>query len=105
MKDIKELLVTLNIPYKNFSLYIEAFTHSSFHQLQKKTKDYERLEYLGDSIVNFVVAKSLFTTHPEMAQGPLTVARSMLVKTKSLANHARLLHFDEYIKVGPTIDR
>ena len=63
-KDIEELLHHLEIETNNIELYERAFTHSSFN-IDAKTShyDYERLEFVGDSVVNFVVADLSYTKH------------------------------------------
>jgi len=101
MKPICELLTKMNIKYNDISLYETAFTHSSFNSdANTKHHDYERLEFLGDTVVGLVVAETSFKTYPEVAQGPLTKMKSALVSTASLARFSRELGFADYIKVG-----
>ncbi|MDY6002904.1 MAG: ribonuclease III [Bacilli bacterium] len=101
MKDIKELLEVFEIKPNNISLYEEAFTHPSFNA-DAKTKhcDYERLEFLGDSVLDFFVAELAFKAHPELNQGSLTKLRASLVSRNGLSNYARKYQFHEYIRVG-----
>ncbi len=100
-KNIKLLLKELKIPYHNLNHYELAFTHSSFNaDAHTFHKDYERLEFLGDSILGFIVASYAYNNRPDLSQGDLTKLRSALVKTHSLANYARKLKLYEYIKVG-----
>ena len=101
MKDIKELLEVFEIKPNNISLYEEAFTHPSFNA-DAKTKhcDYERLEFLGDSVLDFFVAELAFKAHPELNQGNLTKLRASLVSRNGLSNYARKYQFHEYIRVG-----
>lgn len=106
MKDINYLLKKIKIKPKNISLYEMAFTHSSYNADAKtKHHDYERLEFLGDSVLGCVVSELAFKTHHDMAQGELTKLKSSLVNTHSLADFARELHFDEYIRVGNSFTR
>lgn len=101
MKQINELLGKLNIKYNDLSLYETAFTHSSFNSdANTKHHDYERLEFLGDTVIGLVVAELSFKTHPNVSQGPLTKMKSTLVSTSSLSKFSRNLGFAEYIKVG-----
>lgn len=101
MKPIKELLERLSIKYNDSSLYETAFTHSSFNSdANTKHHDYERLEFLGDTVVGLVVAELSFKIYPNVSQGPLTKMKSSLVSTPSLAKLSRKLGFAEYIKVG-----
>lgn len=101
MKPISELLNKLNIKYVDISSYETAFTHSSFNSdANTKHHDYERLEFLGDTVIGLVVAELSFKTYPNVSQGPLTKMKSALVSTSSLANFSRKLGFADYIKVG-----
>ena len=101
MKNIQELLVKLNIKPHSIELYEEAFTHSSFNaDANTKHHDYERLEFLGDSIINAVVTEHAFRVHKEMGQGMLTKLKSVLVATDGLARYALMYGLDEYIRVG-----
>ena len=71
-----------NIKPKNVELYEMAFTHSSYNWDAKTSHhDYERLEFVGDSVVGFVVGTKLFRTHKDMREGDLTKSRSFLVQT------------------------
>ena len=100
-KDLHELLNQLGIKPHTMRIYETAFTHSS-HNADAHTRhhDYERLEFLGDSILGFVVASLAFKHRLELSQGDLTKLKSSLVSTKSLANLARKYNFHEYIRVG-----
>jgi len=101
MKNIQDLLGKVDINAKNLELYQVAFTHSSSNaDCKTKHHDYQRLEFLGDSVVGLVVAELAFEFHPKMTEGILTKLRSSLISTNSLANFARELSFHEYIKVG-----
>lgn len=101
MKNIQELLVNLNIKYRDLQTYEIAFTHSSYNaDVNTKHHDYERLEFLGDSVIGFVISEVAFELHPDMGQGLLTKLKSSLVSTNFLAQQSLNLHFDEYVKVG-----
>ncbi len=99
-KDLKILLEELNINYHNFSIYEIAFTHSSMNNGKEIHQDYEKLEFLGDSVLGLGVASLAYNIHKELAQGELTKLKAALVNTKALAKHALIYHFDEYIRVG-----
>ena len=101
MKPITELLAKLNIKAKHISLYETAFTHSSYNaDANTKHHDYERMEFLGDSVIGMVVSEISYGARPEMTQGPLTKMKSVLVSTDSLAELARKYNFPNYIRVG-----
>ncbi len=104
MEDLTSFFKKFKIRPKNKELYEMAFTHSSFNSDAKTSHhDYERLEFLGDSILDFVVATNLYILHPEMREGDLTKAKSYLVQSKSLASFARKEGFVKYIRIGHSL--
>ena len=93
-----------NIKPNNVELYEMAFTHSSYNSDAKTSHhDYERLEFVGDSVVGFVVGTKLFKTHKDMREGELTKSRSFLVQTDYLAKLALKEGFDKYIRTGKSM--
>lgn len=101
MKPVIELLERMQIKFNDLTIYETAFTHSSFNSdANTKHHDYERLEFLGDTVIGLVVAETAFKTYPNVSQGPLTKMKSSLVSTASLSNISRQLGFADYIKVG-----
>ncbi len=87
--------------FKNQNLYTQAFTHRSFlNETREKLESNERLEFLGDSILSFVVSNYLYTHYPQFDEGTLTNLRSLLVNTKSLAVTARELGFGEKLRLS-----
>ena len=75
---------------KNKKLSEEALTHRSYlNEVKEKVPSNERLEFLGDSILSFIVSDYLFNKYPEFNEGKLTNLRSQLVNTKILADMAR----------------
>lgn len=106
MKDIRDLLRKIKIEAKDVELYEMAFTHSSFNgDAKTKHHDYERLEFLGDSVLGCVVSELAYKSRSDMNQGDLTKLKSALVSTHSLADFARELHFHEYVRVGNSFSR
>ena len=85
-------------------LYLLALTHPSCNS-ENNTKhyDYERLEFVGDSVIGFVSADLIFKSHPEMDQGLMSKLRSYLVCSKSLANYSRKIKLYDYIHIGHSI--
>ena len=72
--------------------------HRSYLQfLDAQWGSNERLEFLGDAVLNFVVAEHLFITYPDMEEGQLTKLRSRLVNRKILAHRAKELHLPEFL--------
>lgn len=87
--------------FKNKKLFEQAFTHRSYlNETKEKLSSNERLEFLGDSILSFVVSKHLFAKYPNYDEGILTNLRSLVVNTKSLARIARELNFGELLKLS-----
>ena len=82
----------------NWKLFLQALLHRSYLQfLGEQWNSNERLEFLGDAILNFIVAEHLFITYPEMEEGELTKLRSRLVNRKILAQRAKELHLSDYL--------
>lgn len=89
------------IPYKNLSLYKEAFTHASYvNERHEKINDYERLEFMGDAVLQLFVSDYLFKKFPEETEGQLTTHRAKLVREESLARFARQLGIGEVLFLG-----
>ena len=91
-----------NLPkIHNTALFEQAFTHRSYlNEAKNELESNERLEFLGDSILSFVVSEHLYTTFPEFDEGILTNLRSLLVNTKSIAQAARLLNLGQHLKLS-----
>lgn len=88
-----------NLPkLKNQKLFIQAFTHRSYlNESKKPIESNERLEFLGDSILSFVISDYIYHTYPDFNEGILTNLRSLVVNTKSLAKQARSLGFGKHL--------
>ena len=83
IKNINELEKRIGYTFKNKDLLTLAVTHSSYSN-EHKGKSYERLEFLGDSVLGFVTAEYLFKNYPNLPEGQLTKNRASLVCEKSL---------------------
>ncbi len=87
--------------FKNKELFEQSFIHRSYlNETKKKVSSNERLEFLGDSVLSFVVSQYLYSKYPDFNEGILTNLRSLLVNTKSLAQAARELDFGKYLKLS-----
>lgn len=88
--------------FHDLGLLIQAFTHSSFNNEQRinKNGDYERLEFLGDAVLELVSSEFLFTTYPKLPEGELTKMRAALVCEQALAYCARDLEVGKYLRLG-----
>jgi ribonuclease-3 len=94
-KAIAALLKQLEYSFVNAELLDEALTHRS-----AAAKNNERLEFLGDGILNFVIAHELFKRYPDVQEGDLSRLRATLVNKESLAEIAKHLNLSEVIKLG-----
>ena len=98
---VKALVESLGLPVNNLSLYARALTHRSFvNETSTTLEDNERLEFLGDAVLDFVVGAWVYQRFPEMAEGELTQLRSALVRTDALAAFARRLDFGPALRLG-----
>lgn len=98
--DYKDVAKKFNIEIHNEQLFIDAFTHSSFSNERKTCQDYERIEFIGDGVLDLVVADLVFKLYPNMKQGELTKLRANLVCSTSLASFARKFEFNKAIRLG-----
>lgn len=98
MTNFKAVAKNLNVTFENDALLQEAFTHRSYlNEAGKNKASNERLEFLGDAILSFVISNYLFTTYPEYPEGQLTNVRSTIVKTETLAQISMSLNFGDYL--------
>jgi ribonuclease-3 len=82
----------------NWKLFFEALLHRSYLQyVNGSWQSNERLEFLGDAVLNCLVAEHLYEAHPEMEEGELTKVRSRLVNRKTLAQRARDLQLSDFM--------
>jgi ribonuclease-3 len=85
----------------NKNLFTQAFTHRSYlNETKENVSSNERLEFLGDSIISFVVSEYLYNKYSEFDEGQLTNLRSLLVNTESLAQVSKELGFGEFLKLS-----
>lgn len=95
------LVGRLELPFKNLSLLTRALTHRSYiNEHPDSLEDNERLEFLGDAVLDFVVGAWLYNHFPEMPEGDLTKMRSALVRTEQLADFARDLDLGPAMRLG-----
>lgn len=93
-----DILDKLEIPYKNPNFYLRALTHTSFAN-ENSTKSYERLEYLGDAILEFIMSEYLYK-NSDYPEGKMTKLRSHYVCENALYEYSILLGLNEYIRFG-----
>jgi ribonuclease-3 len=94
--NFEELEKSLNYFFKNPKLLEEALTHKSF------TKEYnnERLEFLGDAVLDLIVGEYLFETFPKTAEGNLSKLRASLVNERGFEKLAKLLNLGKFIRIS-----
>ena len=99
MKNFEVLEKKLGLNFKNKDLLIQAFCHRSY--LNENPDFYlshnERLEFLGDAVLELVVTEELFKNYPEKPEGELTNWRAALVNAKMLSQVAQELSFDNFL--------
>jgi len=96
-----ELSQRLNLTFSNLSLLTRALTHRSYvNENPKSTEDNERLEFLGDAVLDFIVGAWVYHRFPEMPEGDLTKLRSALVRNDQLAAFARRLGLSQGLRLG-----
>lgn len=85
--------------FKDSELLKRAFTHSSYAN-EHNTQSYERLEYLGDAIVDFLIGEYLFNNFPSLNEGMMSRVRASLVCEKALSELATEIGIDSYMLLG-----
>lgn len=99
---IKGLEAKIGYTFKNRALLQQALTHSSYANERKtnRIKDYERIEFLGDAVLELVSSEFLYKTYPDYLEGEMTKLRSTYVCEPALAFCARDLHLGDYLYLG-----
>ena len=97
----QELMERLHLKFNDVLLLARAMTHRSYlNEHPEALEDNERLEFLGDAILDFLVGEWLYNRFPEMEEGELTQMRSALVQTNQLAAFSRILKLENTIRLG-----
>lgn len=94
-KDLKQLADSLGCTFRQENLLKQAVTHRSY-----SAQHYERLEFLGDSVLNCAIARALYDAFPNLPEGTLSRLRANLVKQETLAEIAIHLKLGEYLLLG-----
>lgn len=99
---VERLEKQIGYVFQNKELIRQALTHSSYANERKinKIKDYERVEFLGDAVLELVTSEFLYGKHEEMPEGLLSRTRAAMVCEPSLASCARDLGLEHYILLG-----
>lgn len=101
-RNAEELELKIGYCFKDKNLLRQALTHSSFSNEQKinKYENYERLEFLGDAVLELITSKYYFINHPEMSEGQMTKKRSSTVCEMALAYCAKDLELGDFLLLG-----
>jgi len=94
----KKIARDINITYNNLDIYFEAFVHPSYAN-ENNVKDYERLEFLGDAILGFIVAEFLYKSK-ELSEGEMTKLRANYVCMQANAEYSLELGLDKCLLLG-----
>lgn len=97
---IKSLDDKYGIKFKNEQLLEQAFTHSSYANEHPGHKNYEKLEFLGDAVLELAVSDYLYRHFPKLNEGELTRLRSNIVRTEGFSEFARESGFQNEISLG-----
>lgn len=91
----------LALPFSNLSLLVRALTHRSYvNENSGALEDNERLEFLGDAVLDFIVGAWAYNRFPEMQEGELTKIRSAIVRNEQLAKFARNIELGRALRLG-----
>ena len=99
MKDFSPLESSLNVSFKNKSFLVQAFIHRSYlnENPDSGLQHNERLEFLGDAVLELAVTERLYENYPDKPEGELTTWRAALVNAKMLSEVARSLGFNDFL--------
>jgi len=102
MTDLAALQKTLGISFDDLSLLEQALVHSSYVNENPgfALTSNERLEFLGDAILGFIIAEELYKRFPNLSEGEMTKLRASLVRQDSLSRVARAISLDNYLYLG-----
>ncbi len=101
MNSLHDLELKLGYTFKNAQLLCQALTHSS-HANEKSSgeRDNEQLEFLGDSVLGFLVSDFLFRAHPKLTEGQLSKLKGFFVSSANLVKYAERVHLGSYLQLG-----
>lgn len=99
---LRELVARLRVPLTDLTLLDRAFTHTSYanENRAKHVQHNERLEFLGDAVLDLIIGEYLFKTYPQMTEGELTKIKAATVCETALAACSASLNFGNYLLLG-----
>lgn len=99
-----EILKKIGIEVKDETIWREALTHKSYNfYLQRNLPHNERLEFLGDAVLELIVSDFLFRNYPDLSEGDLTLFRALLIKREKLTEVAQKLGLQDLILYDPRV--
>ena len=107
MSELMKFQEMIGYTFKNEQLLKQALTHSSYANEKhlKKLSDNERLEFLGDAVLEVVSSEFLFQNYPDLTEGQLTKLRASIVCEPTLATCTESIHLGDYLFLGKGEDR
>jgi ribonuclease-3 len=97
----EQLAKSLGIKFNDISILDRALVHRSYlNENRSIEKSNERLEFLGDAVLELIVSQYLYNKYPDREEGDLTSFRSAIVRTESLAQASRELNYGDYLKMA-----
>jgi ribonuclease III len=102
LKNVPSIEKKIGYQFSNKTHLVEAFTHSSFvnEYKEKPLPHNERLEFLGDSVLNLFISEYLFSITPHLQEGELSFLKSCLVSSSSCLEYLELLKLEKFLIVG-----
>ena len=101
MENFEEIGNIIGYKFKNIDLIKTALTHTSFaHEAGNNVKHNERLEFLGDTVLNLAVTDRIYKHSPEISEGNMSKIRSTVICEDCLYEAAIKLHYDRFIRLG-----
>src|SRR5213596_3851102 len=101
MGSVEGLQLKLGYMFRDIQFFTKALTHSS-HANERSTGegDNEQLEFLGDSVLGFIVSDYLFRAHPSLTEGQLSKLKGFFVSSANLVKYAERVHLGDYLQLG-----
>jgi len=98
---VRDFQQTIGVTFRDPSLLLAALTHASFcNEARDPTEDNERLEFLGDAVLNTVIAAAAFERFPTAREGDLTRLKAAVVSEPTLAERAREIRLGDSLRLG-----
>ena len=97
--NIEKLENSIGYHFKNKALLKKALTHTSY-AYENNLQSNEKLEFLGDSVLEFISSKYIYNNYPNLREGEMTKVRATVVCEKSLSEIAKLHNFSDFLYLG-----